>query len=94
MPEFSSIDAIKTAVRGVLGIVHSVEQAKRYISMLPPAIRGSHVVSDIFVRFNDDGTRTATFTIAQGHDDPDPKTVEVFWRPESNEELSDLVSPQ
>ncbi len=45
--------------------------------------RGIHfdIPGDIIVRFNDDGTREAMFTIATQHDDPDPQLISVHWAP-------------
>lgn len=50
---------------------------------LPIASRGIHfdIPGEITVRFNEDGSREATFTALTQHDDPDPKLISVHWAP-------------
>ncbi len=47
----------------------------------PVASRRIHfdILGEIIIRFNDDGTREAIFTIATQNDDPDPQSISVYW---------------
>ncbi len=48
---------------------------------LPVASRGLHfdILGEIIIRFNDDGTREAIFTIVTQNDDPNPQSISVYW---------------
>ncbi len=48
---------------------------------LPAAYRRIHfeILGEITVRFNDDGTREATFTIAAQYDDSSMQSITVYW---------------
>lgn len=61
-----------STVRGCIGAKFDVD--------LPPPPSGMFLeISGVTVRFNDDGTREATFVVATQSDDPDPQSVSVFW---------------
>ncbi|MFZ2682113.1 MAG: hypothetical protein WAZ14_03410 [Patescibacteria group bacterium] len=89
-----TLDQLKVAVRGVLMNAPNVNTARNWIRALPgpplsslpegaPAPRGMYfdLVGEITVRFNEDGSREAVFTMITEPDDPSPQLISVRWEP-------------
>ncbi len=92
MSVFADVESLKQAVRGILKSAPDAGVAKRWMRALPgpplsplpegaPIPRGMYfnILGDITVRFNDDGTREATFLIATQPDDPNPQLISEHW---------------
>ena len=95
MSAFDNSDQLRDAARGILKEAPDAAIAKRWIRALPgpmlgplpegaPTFQGMRfdIPGDITVRFNDDGSRDATFTTATQHDDPSPQFISVHWAPQ------------
>ncbi|MFA5946874.1 MAG: hypothetical protein WC813_02515 [Patescibacteria group bacterium] len=95
MSTFENPDQLRIAIRGILKEAPDINTAKRWIralsgpplGQLPEGAPASHglqfdIPGEIIVRFNEDGSRDASCTIATQHDDPDPQYLSVHWAPE------------
>ncbi|MEK7632578.1 MAG: hypothetical protein AAB473_02190 [Patescibacteria group bacterium] len=100
MPSFENTYQIRTAVRGILSTAPDKATVKHQIQALPgpmlsqlpkgggdPGKMRFGILGEIVVHFYEDGSRSAAFTIATEHDDPNPELVSALWTPEKSSNL-------